>query len=65
MALVSDYVINHAAIEVQYERGVVYLDKCGSLMLAMQTALGAPRGDAPRAVEFRAVATAVTNTTLP
>jgi hypothetical protein len=45
MALASDYVINQATFEIQYERGMVYLDKCGSLMLALQAALGAPHFD--------------------
>ena len=43
MAISPTYVINSATLDLQYERGAVYYDKCGSLMLKLQDALGAPK----------------------
>lgn len=38
----ADLVLNQAVVEVQYDRGVVYLDKCGALTLRLQDELGRP-----------------------
>lgn len=36
------WVLQQAIVDIQYERGIVYLDKCGSLMLALEDTLGKP-----------------------
>jgi hypothetical protein len=36
------WVLNQAVVEVQYDRGVVYLDRCGTLTLRLQDELGRP-----------------------
>lgn len=42
MAIASDFTLNQVVVEVQYDRGIVYLDKCGSLMLKLQDQLREP-----------------------
>jgi hypothetical protein len=45
----TEGVVHKLALEVRYGRGIVYLDRCGSLMLALQDALGEPfRGSVPQ-----------------
>jgi len=42
-------VFNQAVIEIRYANGVVYLDHCGSLMVALEKALGEPfEGSVPQ-----------------
>jgi len=49
MALAEQFVLNVAVVEVQYRKGVVYLDRCGSVMLRLEEALGpAFEGDVPQ-----------------
>jgi hypothetical protein len=43
--MARDFQIFQAALEIQYDRGVVYYDRCGSLMLRLKGELGAPRFD--------------------
>jgi len=42
MALSPDFSLHQVAVELQYDRGIVYLDKCGSLMLKLVEQLGEP-----------------------
>ena len=42
MSLATEPVLNQVVVDVQYERGIVYLDKCGSLLLDLEDALGKP-----------------------
>jgi len=42
MAIASDYVLQKAVLEIKYRDGVVYLDHCGSLMVALQKVVGEP-----------------------
>lgn len=42
MAISSEFRLYQAAVELQYQRGIVYLDRCGSLMLKLQEQLGEP-----------------------
>ena len=42
MAPPQEWIVHAATVQVQYERGVVFLDKAGSLMLALEDALGKP-----------------------
>lgn len=46
MAGIAPFVLNQAALEIQYDRGFTYYDKCGSLVLKLQDALGAPKFEA-------------------
>ena len=40
MAIAERFVLNSAVVEVQYLRGMVFFDKCGSLMDRLSEALG-------------------------
>lgn len=40
MAVRKEWVLQQAIVDVQYDRGIVFLDKCGSLMLKLEDALG-------------------------
>jgi hypothetical protein len=40
MALRKEWVLHQAIVDVQYGRGIVFLDKCGSLMLKLEDLLG-------------------------
>jgi hypothetical protein len=40
MALRKEWVLQTAVVDVQYGRGVVFLDKCGSMTLLLEDALG-------------------------
>lgn len=42
MAMSPEFRLYQAAVELQYDRGIVYLDKAGSLMLKLQEQLGEP-----------------------
>jgi len=42
MATPDDWVLQQAIVDVQYERGMVYLDRCGSLLLTLEDTLGKP-----------------------
>lgn len=46
MALVGEYQLLQAALEIQYERGFAYFDRCGSLVMKLQDVLGIPRFEA-------------------
>lgn len=49
MALTEQFVLNVAVVEVQYRKGVVYLDRCGSTMLRLEETLGAAfEGNVPQ-----------------
>ena len=42
------HALSQVVVEVKYDRGVVYFDRCGSLMLKLQDELGEPfEGDVP------------------
>lgn len=48
MTVRKEWVLQNAIVDVQYERGIVFLDRCGSTMLKLQDALGkAFEGDVP------------------
>jgi hypothetical protein len=48
MAVAKNYVLQRMAMEVRYRDGIVFLDKCGSLMVALERALGEPfKGGVP------------------
>src|SRR5207245_752178 len=36
----KEWVLQNAIVDVQYNRGIVFLDKCGSLMLKLEDTLG-------------------------
>jgi hypothetical protein len=42
MAVAKEHVIGGMTLEVRYKDGIVYLDKCGSLTLALERSLGEP-----------------------
>lgn len=42
VAASGSYILSNASVEVSYNRGVVYLDRCGSLLLKLQDQVGAP-----------------------
>ncbi len=49
MTISREPVLNQVVVDVQYARGMVYLDKCGSLLLKLEDALGKPfQGTVPQ-----------------
>lgn len=38
----ADWVLQQVIVDVQYKRGMTYLDKCGSLLLSLEDTLGKP-----------------------
>jgi hypothetical protein len=42
MSVAEEFVISKMALEIRYRDGVVYLDRCGSLLLDLQRVLGEP-----------------------
>jgi hypothetical protein len=48
MAISVEPLLSQIVVDVQYSRGIVYLDRCGSLMIKLEDALGAPfQGNVP------------------
>jgi hypothetical protein len=61
----SGLVLNQVTVEVQYDRGIVYLDKCGSLNLSLQDALGRPfKGSNIPTMQFGEVASVAERVTV-